>query len=383
LEEAVDLDPNFAAAWALLARVNFDLYRSIDSTPHRRAEVERSRETASKLKPDLAEVQLAQAFYQYQVLYDFDGARRSFERLRAKLPNTADIPEALAGIAIRQGRWEESRSLIDEAIARNPRDRSLRLEAAWVRETTRDYPAALRSYDEGLKIWPDDVNMIAGKAGVYQALGELDQADALVKRIHPTVGSFDDGLDTICYQARLRRRYGDAMNLVQTLLDQAGSIPTLNQQRTFALIFYRWNLADLQRFSGDAAKAKIGYLQIRDEFEQRLQEQTDDDGRTSMILAQVYAILGDRDRAMTSVDHFVNLTPWQSKDAMFTIMNERVHANIAISLGDKDLAIPALERLLKMPGGLTPALLRLDPNYDSLRDDPRFQKLVSEPTPKS
>ena len=235
--------------------------------------------------------------------------------MRAKLPNTADIPEALGWIAQNQGRWEESRTLTDEAIALNPRDRSLRLTAAYVRQATRDFPAALRSYDEALNIWPDDANLIAGKAEVYRALGELDQADALLERLHPTVGS-DDGLYAICHQAMLRRRYSGAINLVQTLLDQAGSIPTLNQQKTLKITWYRWSLADLQRLSGDAANANISYTQVRDEYEQRLKEQTDDPGWILMTLAYVYADLGDRECALTFVDRAVNLTPSQSKDAI-------------------------------------------------------------------
>jgi len=381
LEEAVRLDPNFAVAWALLTRVNSLAYAG-ETTPALRAAVERSLDRARKLKPDLAEVQLAEAFYQYQVLRDIDGARRSFERLRAKLPNTADIPEALGWIAQRQGRWEESRTLTDKAIALNPRDRSLRLDAASVRQATRDFPGALRSYDEALKIWPDDVDMIAGKAGVHQALGELDQADVLLARLHPTVES-DTGLDTICYQARLRRRYGGAINLVQTLLDQAGSLPAGTYKQRVTLAWYRWSLAQLQRLSGDAAKANIGYAQVRDDYEQMLKEQPDNVGSILLALTYLYADLGDRECALTFADRSVDRLS-SLKDPDLARWNEQMHAYIATRFGEKDLAIPALERLLKMPVGyLTPALLRLDPEYDSLRDDPRFQKLITEANPKS
>jgi tetratricopeptide (TPR) repeat protein len=324
-------------------------------------------------------VQLAQAFYQYWVLRDDDAAQHTFERLRTKLPNTFDIPEALGMIARRQGRWEESRALADEAVALNPRDLLMRLEAAWTREMTRDFPGALRSYDEALSISPDDANTIRGKVEVYQALGELDHADALLERLHPTVGS-DTGFDTICYQARLRRRYSGAIKLVQTLLDQAASLPTttLIQQKT--LTSYRWALADLQQLSGDAAKAKTGLSQVRDAYEQLIKEQPDNTGELSLTLAIVYADLGDRERALAFSERAVNTTP-RSKDVLFALKYENTRAYIATRFGDKDLAIPVLERLLKMPGDLpplTPALLRLDPDYDSLRGDPRFQKLCQE-----
>ena len=85
-----------------------------------------------RLRPDLPEVQLAQAFYQYFVLRDLEGARRNFERLLTKLPNDDDIPTTLVIIALRQGRWDESRGYAERAIELNPRDRDFRHEAAWV-----------------------------------------------------------------------------------------------------------------------------------------------------------------------------------------------------------------------------------------------------------
>jgi tetratricopeptide (TPR) repeat protein len=245
---------------------------------------------------------------------------------------------------------------------------------------TRDYSAALRSYDEALKIWPDDAYIITEKADLFQCLGELDQADALLARLHPTVER-DTGWRTICFQARLRRRYSDAINLVQTLLDQAGSIPTLNQQKTITVTGYRWNLADLQRLSADSAKARVNYIQVRDEYEQQLKEQSDDIGGILLSLTYVYADLGERERALTFADRSVDRLS-SLKDPDLARWNEQMHAYIATRFGDKDLAIPAFERLLKMPGYLTPALLRLDPEYDSLRDDPRFQKLITEANPK-
>ena len=185
-EEAVRLDPNFAMAWAMLARLNSMWYFWVEAKPSLRAAAQKSLETAMRLRPDLPEVQLAQAFYQYFVLRDLEGARPNFERLLTKLPNDTDIPWTLAIITLRQGRWDESRAYVDRAIELNPRDRDLRHEAAWVREATRDFAGALRCYDEALSIWPEDPYLIAGKASVYQSLGELDQADALLQKLHPT-----------------------------------------------------------------------------------------------------------------------------------------------------------------------------------------------------
>ena len=171
-------------------------------------------------------------------------------------------------ITLRQGRWDESRAYVDRAIELNPRDRELRHEAAWVRPATRDFAGALRCYDEALSIWPEDPYLIAGKASVYQSLGELDQADALLQKLHPTAKN-DAGLSEIYDQAKLRRRYTDTIELLRSLLAQAGSLPVSTR-------FYRLMLCDLERLSGDVARAKASYAQARDELEQTLKEQPDD-----------------------------------------------------------------------------------------------------------
>ena len=376
-EETVGLDPNFALAWAMLSRINSSRY-VIEGTPAYREAAKKTLDNAMRLQPELPETQVAQAFYQKWVLRDNEGARSIFERLLPQLPNDADVPETLALITLEEGRWDETSASLDKAIGLNPRERTLRFQAAFVRETVRDFPGALRCYNEALDIWPDDPYLVAGKAGIYQLLGDLSRADALLKNVHPTTKNWSNaGPEQIWYQAKLRRSYSDTIRFLTNFLEQVSSSPFRLQRGS-----YRRMLGDLQRLSGDTKNADASYVQARNELEEQLKEQPGDADSIYRELARVHAGLGDKQPANSCIERAINLNS-ASKDAWEGPKYEETQARIAARFGQKDLAISILERLLKTSyeNPITPAVLRLDPDFDSLRDDPRFQTLAS-PEPK-
>ena len=379
LEQAVRQDPGFATAWALLAHVHALQYFSDPDTAHQSA-ARAALEAALRLQPELAEVQLAQGYVQYYVEQDYEAAAARFEQLLVKWPNNADILQALGLIVRRLGRWDQARAYLDRAVALDPLSAGARASASEVRVLTRDFEGALRYADEELNIAPDTPDFIAAKALIYQQMGKLDQAGAVLNGLHPKA---PDTLPIIAIasQARLKRNYAAAISQLEGLLQ----LVEASGKRGFTFSFLNSNLGDLRRLSGDATGAQVNYIRARDEFLIMLKAQPAlppgalDGARAGIYegLATTYCGLGDRDAALQYAQRAVELLP-VSKDAVGGLQGEVTRAMVQARFGDRDRAIPALERLLKMPSFLTPAFLRLDPDFDSLRGDPRFDKLCEE-----
>jgi adenylate cyclase len=375
LNDAIKQDDDFALAWALLSRVHSYLYfNRSDATEGRRAAAKEALDQALRRKPDLAEVLLADAYFEYWVKRDYEGARSRFETLSAKWPNNADVLTALASITRRQGHWDESKTYFERAVTIDPLRPGRRVKAAEAHFATRDFDGALRQLDASLQYWPeapDNLPFIAKKAMIYQAQGRLDDADALLRGMDPQPDG--DLVEPIVIQALLRRAPDDAIRLVENLLkrDQAeGSIG----RTSIDLNLY---LGNLRRLAGDAKGAKISYGEALDELRLELAKQPENADIHS-YLALAYSGLGDRAQAMKYAALAVKAVPVE-KDALSGVYYLDVQARVWARLGDRKAAIPAIEALMKQPAPLplTPDLLRLDPDFDKLRPDARFKALLN------
>jgi TolB-like protein len=369
---AVQLDPAFALAWARLSRANaFVYFLGVDSTPVRRDATERALNTAKKLQPNSPETLLAQAYYQYYVLRDYELAKVTFGRVRELLPSSSDVPAALAAIARRQGHWDESLAYWEQTLALDPRDTQLLTNAADTYSMLRQFPAALKTYDRVLDIVPNDPDTLAFEAKIFQAEGDLEQAGKLLTGLNAQTHSLNI-FEAKINQLFLERHFDEAIRLIQGRLTESRDVSD------FERLFDQGQLVGAQQWAGDVAGARATAQQLLSPVETLCHKDPDSPFLASG-LSLIHAVLGQKDAAIREGERATTLRP-SGKDAVEGPTYEERLAAVEVIVGDKNRAIPRLQHLLEIPYSdcLTSALLRLDPRWDPLRNDPRFQKLCEE-----
>jgi len=378
-ERAVQLDPNFATAWARLSRAESLHYMIRDDTHGPRAAragaAKTALENAQRLEPDSPETRLTLGYYQYRVMRDFEAAKKTFGRVATLLPGSSEARYALGRVARLEGHFDQGIAYLEQALTLDPANAELVGAAAFTYALLKQFPAALKLYGRALDLKPNDPQLMAYKAGTYQGQGNLQEAAKLLSGINET--SIGEAFGIKILQLQYERDFREAIRLLQARLARAAS----DYEKADALI----NLAYIQRLAGDTAEARVTAEKARNTLEQRYRDRPDD-AWSANNLSYAYALIGEKDLALKLAQRAVMLLP-RAKDPMYGPGWEENLAQVQTMFGENSNGvISTLAQLLQTPyqstiyraTGVTPAILRLDPIWDPLRVDPAFQKLCEE-----
>ena len=368
LDRAVQLDPNFGLAWASLAVAHTFIYAEYERTPQRLAQAKAALDTALQLDPESGETQFALGMYRYRGLGDYDGALSAFQKARKRAANRVEAIEFSAYVKRRQGKWDDALALHSESLQLDPRNPILLSESALTHRAMRRFKEALELVNRALEIEPTSSNLLVQKAEIYLAQGDLTSAAQLIERL-PV-----DGQDATVFGARIRLwmfegKYDDAIDALRKVL----AAPE-NLAKAFVPSYRAW-LGIVESLVGHADNARIDLTRAHEQLA-ALRGEGDKGPQIARDLILTSGFLHDKasvEREASEIQKEIQ------NDAMDGPGFEEALAVARAQLGEKDAAIESLKHLLQTYGetSLTPDLLRLDPMWNPLRSEPRFQKLAN------
>ena len=379
LEEALSRDPNFALAHALASRFHGELYWfGYDRTSNRLALARTEAETSLKLRPELGDARLALAYYYYFGGRHYDLALRELEFARQATPNDAEIWDAIGAIERRRGRWPEAVANFERALQLDPRNPSVIWNLAETCACLKQYDKADELFSHGLQVHPNAhlFSLATATIGLKRD-GDLGPLEAALNRM-PSDFNPGGAVTTVAVRVALMRRDPDrAAKLLEASgfseLNDGGIVGSANaiDGYTFPKSWYEGWIA---RQRGDESTARRAFEAARSIIGDHDRLCADDE-KSVCLLGLIDAALGRKKEALAEAQRATELIPI-SKDAFDGPILATNLAVVYAQVGEVDQAIDQLERVLKLPNGPSPGTLRVEPEWDGLRDDARFQALL-------
>lgn len=361
---AVELDPNYADGWTQLGMAEALIYSTLEQTQQRLEDARRAVDTAVRLQPDLGMSHAAQGIFYYYCLRDFPRAVDELEQSRRALPNNSDTLHWLGLVKRRQGKMDEAVQLHEEALKLDPFNAEICANLARSFRALRRFEDARRMFARSLAIVPDDLDVLALYAETYAAEGDLARAEQLIagKNFDPNGQGFLFRVWLFIY----KRQFEDAINFLENARTQP-DLPAATRTLLAAAI------ADTKAQSAQP-DAEVALRDVRQELE-ALRSAGDRSPVLQEVLVRVLARLNDRNAVETEARTALGMT---AVDQMLAPRTKEVVASAYAILGDVNRALPLLEDALGRPAmeGVTVHYLRIDPVWDHIRNDPRFQKMA-------
>ncbi len=377
LDQAIARDPAFLLAHCQLAYAHdFIYHQDYDHTETRLALAETSVRAAVRLQPDSGETDLAAAIHFYWGYRNYDRAREELAKARHALPNNAQIFKFLGLIDRRQGRWDEAVQNVERAVDLDPRNQDTLgdLEDTYFKQ--RRYEEAVAVAYRALALQPRSALL-----RVFPALIGVE-ADANIAPLRATLNMIEaEGpasaaqVADISFRTALRER--DPAGTARALVN----IPSESYiQEADYPVPHAWHEGLLAKLRQDAPVAHAAFMAARAETEKLVRAEPGN-ARPLSALALIDAELGEKERAISEGRTASDILP-PAKDAISGVLLVTNLARIYALTGEKDLALRQLEIVSKLPFGPSYGQLRLDPEWDSLRGDSRFKKIVASLAPK-
>jgi TolB-like protein/Flp pilus assembly protein TadD len=375
-QRALDLDPNFALACARLSHIESWIFHSFDPSASRRAKARTLAEQALRLQPNLPEAHLALGYCYYYGDLDYDRALSEFKIAQSGLPNDAEVYLSLGAIQRRKGQWADSTANFEKAASVNPKDPWVLQNLGINYAAVKNYEAALKTYERGIELAPASMGLRALKSKLaIDWKGDLSVSEQELARVPE--GFDPEGMITEVRVGMFfyQRNFSEALALLQKLkgdmLHGENGSPTPKALLEGICYF----------FTNDKAKAREAMERARVFVEQQVRENPNDAGHHAQ-LGVIFAALGRKEDAIQEGKRATELLP-ESKDAFDGPAMTIALAQIYTWTGEIDLALQLIEHSLNTPAGITAPLLKIDPVWDPLRKDPRFQALIDKYSAKA
>ena len=376
LDQAIARDPDFFLAYCQLAAAhNYLYFFGLDHTPARLALADGALKTIIRLRPDAGEAHLARADFLYRCYLDYEKARAELDIAKRTLPNNSDIFELTGYIDRRQGLWNESARSLQRAIALDPRNFFILQQIALSYQEFQQFRAMAAALDRALILIPHDLD-----TQVTRALVDLEwRADPrplreTIRTILSANPATAPDLAAQWFYLALCERDAAAITEALAAIPDSGTALDLNFPRSFCE-------GVAARARGDEATAHAAFLAAHAELERTVSEQPGY-GPALCVLGLIDAALGRKDEALREGRRAIELLPI-TKDSIDGAELMKYVGVIYAWCGEKDLAIKQVAATLKIPNTLSYGNLKLHPYWDSLRGDPRFEKIITDLAPKN
>jgi serine/threonine-protein kinase len=382
-EQAIALDPNFALAHARLSAVTSQIYHWFEPTEATKQKAHAEAIESLRLQPNLGEGHAALGLYLYYEEADYEGALRELRLAAEALPNDGNVALYIAAVLRRQGSLTEAIAAYQHAEAIDPRNQVALYDASQTYFGLRDWSNALRGLDRVLQLAPDSVNVKIQRGYTeFFAKGSTAPIKAALESIPANLDP--DGIVTFArWDVSLMDRdpAGAERALAACRLETITSQPGTPLPKS-----YLQGCIDL--LHNDTARAQIDFEAARPALEKTVADSPQDPTRHAQ-LGLLYAFMGRKDDALREGRRAVELKPI-ARDVIEGAVAQDFQALIFARTGETDRAISEIERLLTTPfavdyadEGITLSDLRTRWEWDPLRSDPRFQKILAGPEPKT